>query len=76
MRRFIPAGLPEFESRQMAFDFGAACRFVAELAASVKATLGKWWKTNRPTLPAPVLKAWKQLVLPSDDIHQLNLMLG
>lgn len=42
MSRYTPRQSPEFEGRQLAFEFGEACRFVAELAASVKKTLCKY----------------------------------
>lgn len=72
MNRYTPRKSNEFEARQMCFDFGAACRFVAELAASVRKSLGGWWKKVRPTPPKPVFKMWQQLVLEADDFHQLT----
>lgn len=42
MSHYTPRQSAKFESRQMAFDFGMACRFVAELGASIRKTLNKW----------------------------------
>lgn len=42
MSRYTPRKSAEFESRQMAFEFGEACRFVANLVANVKNDLKKW----------------------------------
>lgn len=42
MSRYTPRQSAEFESRQMAFDFGAACRFVAQLGASIRKELRTW----------------------------------
>lgn len=36
MNRYTPRKSAEFEARQQCFDFGMACRFVADLTASVK----------------------------------------
>ena len=73
MNRYTPRNSPEFESRQRTFDFGEACRFVAALVNDVKRTLSKWWKANRPTIPTHNFKIWQQLILESDDCHQILL---
>jgi len=39
MNRYTPRKSAEFEARQQCFDFGMACRFVADLAANVKKQL-------------------------------------
>lgn len=42
MSRYTPRKSSEFEARQLCFEFGEACRFVAKLAAEVKKTLKSW----------------------------------
>lgn len=42
MNRYTPRNSVEFEARQQCFDFGMACRFVADLTASVKNSLTKF----------------------------------
>ena len=74
MKRFQITDKREFESRQFCLSFGEACRFVADLAAQVKASLGGWWKKVRPVAPRTICKVWVQLVLESDDINQLGLV--
>lgn len=73
MSRYTPRNSQEFESRQKAFSFGEACRFVAALVHDVKRTLNKWWKENRPTMPEHNFKIWHQLVLESNDLAQIPL---
>lgn len=63
----------EFEARQLCLEFGEMARFVMQIAIETGKTLRNWWKSKRPTAPAPIFKAWLQLVLASNDIHQLIL---
>lgn len=42
MNRYTPRNSAEFEARQQCFDFGMACRFVADLTASVKKHLANY----------------------------------
>lgn len=42
MRKWAVQDQKEFEARQGCFEFGDACRFVAELAAQVKASISGW----------------------------------
>ena len=70
MSRYTPK-TAEFESRQMCFDFGAACRFVAALTLDVKKALGDYAK-RLFAKPVATLKQF-QLVLESDDIAQAPL---
>ncbi len=42
MNRYTPRNSAEFEARQQCFDFGTACRFVADLTASVKKNLANY----------------------------------
>lgn len=73
MARFQITDRREFEGRQMCLTFGEACRFVADLADQVKKALGGWWQKVRPVAPRVICRAWVQLVLEADDIHQLTL---
>lgn len=56
MNRYTPRNSAEFEARQQCFDFGMACRFVADLTASVKKHLANYVrkffaKRNEQTFP-------------------------
>lgn len=56
MSRYTPRQSAEFEARQRCFDFGMACRFVADLTANVKKSLTNWTrkffaKPTKPTSP-------------------------
>lgn len=42
MNRYTPRQSAEFDARQQCFDFGMACRFVADLTASVKKHLANY----------------------------------
>lgn len=42
MNRYTPRQSAEFEARQQCFDFGMACRFVADLTANVKKHLANY----------------------------------
>lgn len=42
MNRYTPRKSAEFEARQQCFDFGTACRFVADLTANVKKHLANY----------------------------------
>lgn len=56
MNRYTPRKSAEFEARQQCFDFGMACRFVADLTANVKRHLTNYVrkffsKPEKPTSP-------------------------
>lgn len=72
MNRYTPRKSAEFESRQQAFDFGAACRFVAALAADVKKALQGFVK-GFFRKDAPAVKRPHQLVLELDAIAKMPL---
>lgn len=44
MRKWAVKDAAEFEARQGCLEFGAACRFVIDVAAQVKASLSGWAK--------------------------------
>lgn len=74
MRRiFRNTDAAEFESRQLCLEFGELARFVLKTVIETGKKLRAWWKSERPAAPTPTIKAWKQLVLESNDIHQLFL---
>ena len=49
----------DFEARQQCFDFGAACRFVNDLAVSVKASLASYAKGFLRNFRMPVTEMKK-----------------
>ena len=52
MRHYKPTSPTEFESRQLAFEFGTACRFVAKIVNDAKNSLKEWvFNLFKPVLP-------------------------
>jgi hypothetical protein len=72
MNRYKPRKSAEFEARQKCFDFGMACRFVAELANDVKKALTGYVKAFFAKA-APAFKKPHQLVLELVAIAQIPL---
>lgn len=70
--RFKPCDRAEFEKRQLCLDFGAAARFVMELAASVKNQLSRFVGNLRRK--AERIKPPQQLVLELDTLCQIPLL--
>lgn len=62
----------EFRTRQGRFDFAEVALAVLDIAVSVKAALGGWWKKVRPVVVQAVKKP-HQLVLELDNIAQIPM---
>lgn len=70
--RLKPTDRKEFERRQLALEFGAACRFVNSLVVDVKKALTGFVK-GLFTKAAPAAPYFHQLVLELDGIAQIPL---